>query len=144
MRGEKFEQAKRALRFCLEGLGERGRFNVVQFATGVNPFRTGLAGLAGLAELAAAAKGLKEMKGRSVLPGLSAATVKHVGAKTFYLRGGAWVDSAYREGMKTMNLLPFSDAYFEVLKRVPELAKYLAISKNLVVVHGSACYRISE
>ena len=92
----------------------------------------------------AAAKDLKEMKGRSVLPGLSAATVKHVGAKTFYLRGGAWVDSAYREGMKTTNLLPFSGAYFELLKRAPELAKYLAISKNLVVVHGSACYRISE
>jgi hypothetical protein len=92
----------------------------------------------------AAAKDLKEMKGRSVLPGLSAVTVKHVGAKTFYLRGGAWVDSAYREGMKTTNLLPFSGAYFELLKRAPELAKYLAISKNLVVVHGSACYRVSD
>jgi Ca-activated chloride channel family protein len=92
----------------------------------------------------AAAKDLKEMKGRSVLPGFSAATVKHVGAKTFYLKGGAWVDSAYREGMITTNLLPFSGAYFELLKRAPELAKYLAISKNLVVVHGSACYRISD
>jgi uncharacterized protein YegL len=42
MRGEPLEQAKDALRYCLKGLGDDDRFNVVSFATFVNPYKDGL------------------------------------------------------------------------------------------------------
>jgi Ca-activated chloride channel family protein len=42
MRGEKLEQAKQALLFCVNSLGDGDRFNIVGFATDVNPFKISL------------------------------------------------------------------------------------------------------
>ncbi len=42
MAGEKIEQARRALTFCVNSLNEGDRFNVVQFATTVNAYRSEL------------------------------------------------------------------------------------------------------
>ncbi|MFO0839388.1 MAG: VIT domain-containing protein [Phycisphaerae bacterium] len=39
MKGEKIEQARRALKFCIKSLGPRDRFNIYPFSTGVQPFR---------------------------------------------------------------------------------------------------------
>ena len=38
MRGDKMEQAKKALKFCVQGLSEGDNFNVISFSTGVHPF----------------------------------------------------------------------------------------------------------
>jgi Ca-activated chloride channel family protein len=43
MRGTKMDQAKRALTYCLDNLGEHDRFAVMNFATTVNRFKDGLA-----------------------------------------------------------------------------------------------------
>lgn len=42
MSGKKIEQARAALRFCLEHLNEHDRFNVVAFSTEARPYRTSL------------------------------------------------------------------------------------------------------
>jgi len=42
MAGEKIEQTKAALLFCLNNLNKGDRFNIVRFATDVNPFRESL------------------------------------------------------------------------------------------------------
>ena len=39
MRGVKMEQAKKALKYCLENLGKKDRFAMMNFATTVNPYR---------------------------------------------------------------------------------------------------------
>jgi Ca-activated chloride channel family protein len=43
MAGEKIRQARGAIRYCLNSLGERDRFNVVRFSTEAEPFRDSLA-----------------------------------------------------------------------------------------------------
>ncbi len=42
MAGEKIEQARRALRYCLQSLNRGDRFNLITFATDVNPLEDGL------------------------------------------------------------------------------------------------------
>ncbi len=42
MRGEKIEQARAALRYCVQGLKEEDRFNVIAFSTAPEPFRNEL------------------------------------------------------------------------------------------------------
>src|SRR5262249_24218137 len=42
MRGPKMEQAKKALKFCLENLSARDRFALINFSTGVNLYKDGL------------------------------------------------------------------------------------------------------
>jgi len=41
MAGEKLEQAKKALRFCVQSLGERDRFNLIAFSTRARTFMPG-------------------------------------------------------------------------------------------------------
>src|SRR5204862_5954331 len=42
MRGPKMEQARKALKMCLDGLGKNDRFGLVGFATTVNRYKDGL------------------------------------------------------------------------------------------------------
>lgn len=42
MAGEKLEQARRAMRFCLSSLRQQDRFNIIRFATDTRPFRDAL------------------------------------------------------------------------------------------------------
>jgi Ca-activated chloride channel family protein len=42
MRGAKMEQARRALKYCLDNLKSKDRFGIVQFATSVNTYRDNL------------------------------------------------------------------------------------------------------
>jgi Ca-activated chloride channel family protein len=42
MHGPKMDQAKRALKYCLDNLGDRDRFAVINFSTTVNRYRDGL------------------------------------------------------------------------------------------------------
>ena len=39
MRGPKMDQAKKALKYCLDHLGKNDRFGVINFATTVNQYR---------------------------------------------------------------------------------------------------------
>jgi Ca-activated chloride channel family protein len=71
-------------------------------------------------------------------------TIKWVGHKTFYLRDGLWVDSDYEEGMKQRELHYLSRTYFDILKKNPELGRYFALAKNVIVVHDSIAYRVVE
>jgi uncharacterized protein YegL len=71
-------------------------------------------------------------------------TVKHAGAKTFYLRDGVWVDSKYKEGMKVEDIEYLSRKYFGILKERPELGEYFALAKNILVIVDSKCYRVTE
>lgn len=75
-------------------------------------------------------------------PGLE--TVKHVGDKTFYLRNGVWVDSNYKKGTRVKDIKYLSKKYFDLLKIKPELGRYFAAAKNIMIVIDSKCYRITE
>ncbi len=72
----------------------------------------------------------------------TAITVQQVKNKTFHQRDNVWVDSAHKSETKTKKIEFGSDAYFELLKKEPELTKYLAIGKHVIVCHKATCYEI--
>jgi len=87
---------------------------------------------------------IQSMKERSIPVESSFHTVKQVGAKTFYLRNGIWVDSQYREGMAVEEVKFLSGRYFGLLSKNPSLGRYFSNGKNIIVVFGSKCFKISE
>lgn len=89
-------------------------------------------------ETAAQIGNLREAKSLSSAQpqGAAAGQVRSAGAKTFLLRQGIWVDSVYGGGTLT-HLKLGSDKYLELVRRRPDLAKYLAVGTPLVVVDGS-------
>jgi len=70
--------------------------------------------------------------------------IKTVGAKTFYLVGDTWYDASYdpKKHKGTIKVKFLSDKYLELLTQRPEIAKYLALGKKVVVVIGDKAYEI--
>lgn len=94
----------------------------------------------------AASKAARAQQEAVSLEGLvvTSASVQSVGKKTFYLREGVWTDSELdAAGKLPETKLEFgSEAYFELLKRKPELARYLALGEEVAVVHDGRIYRV--
>ena len=61
-------------------------------------------------------------------------TVRHVGAKVFYLIDGRWVDRDFREGLKTVTVKFGSDEYFRRIADNPDLKGWLSIGEKITVV----------
>jgi Ca-activated chloride channel family protein len=76
---------------------------------------------------------------------VAAAPVQTAGERTFFLRGGVWVDSAYDPATGEPAVVPFaSDAYFELLSARPELGAALALGEEVLVVVEGTAYRITS
>ncbi len=72
----------------------------------------------------------------------SVITIKNVKNKTFHLREKVWVDSTHKSETDTTKIEFGSDAYFELLTKETELAKYLSIGKHVIVCYKGTCYEI--
>ncbi|HRN69003.1 MAG TPA: VIT domain-containing protein [Promineifilum sp.] len=71
------------------------------------------------------------------------ALVQSAGRRTFFLRSGVWVDSAY-DGESVPQVIPFaSDAYFNLLDNRPDLGEALALGEEIIVVIDGDAYRVS-
>ena len=72
------------------------------------------------------------------------AEVKYVDKKTFFFKNEFWTDSEYEPEMKTTKIAYGSDEYFSLLSKDPELGKYLALGKKIIVCHKGKCYRVED
>jgi Ca-activated chloride channel family protein len=73
--------------------------------------------------------------------GATRLVTRHVKGHTFHMIGGVWIDGAFRAAMKdgVTEVKAFSDEYFALIRRHPELAKIFAFSSRiLVVINGTA------
>lgn len=71
--------------------------------------------------------------------------VRLVGSKTFVLRNGLWIDTAYDADSMTPQRVGFaSDAYFDLIAAAPELGSYFALGQRVLVVYGGQAYEVVE
>jgi hypothetical protein len=70
-------------------------------------------------------------------------SIKKVGAKTFYLENGVWIDSEFDEDSKRREtkLVFASDEFFDLINNEKELAQYFALGEQVVVVWKDKVYR---
>jgi len=70
--------------------------------------------------------------------------LKKVGAKTFYLENGVWVDSEFKEEAKLAEVkLSFaSEEYFDFVAKEKELAQFFSLGEQIIVVWKGKVYRI--
>ena len=62
------------------------------------------------------------------------AGTKHVGRKAFHRHGSMWVDSEY-DGKSERKQVEFgSEAYYELMNHLPDLAKYAKLAQNALVM----------
>ena len=60
--------------------------------------------------------------------------VKRVGNRTFHELGGIWVDASLTEGLPEIRVKYLSEAYFQLVEKLPELTEVLAIGERVVIV----------
>jgi Ca-activated chloride channel family protein len=62
--------------------------------------------------------------------------------KVFYFRDGFWVDSLYLEGSAFEEVCFNSEAYYDLVGRVPGIGKYLSVGKNVIISFAGKNYKI--
>lgn len=66
--------------------------------------------------------------------------------RNFHLVEGVWIDSRFKPEMRgtARKIVAFSDDYFDLVQKHPELAPFLAFSTRIVVVHRGGVIEIVE
>jgi Ca-activated chloride channel family protein len=87
---------------------------------------------------------IKEADGTDSL-GESLTNIRVVGSKTFMLKEGTWVDTEYRgdAGLAKVTLTFGTEEFFKLLSEKPELGKYFALGKKVIVVLEGTVYQSS-
>jgi Ca-activated chloride channel family protein len=71
--------------------------------------------------------------------------VQTAGNKTFVLRDGVWIDTAYNADEDNPQQVGFaSDEYFELLSAVPEIGNYLSLGTQVLFVYGDQVYQVVD
>ncbi len=68
------------------------------------------------------------------------ALVTRVGSRTFYRIGERWVDAEYDKKIETRKIEAFSEEYFELIHKHPDLAKCFALGEQVVVMVIATAY----
>ena len=77
---------------------------------------------------------------------IAALFVRRVADKVFVLREGCWTDRTFdakQDYAETRKVEAFSDGYFALLKELPALARYVALSERMKIVLGKLLIEIT-
>ena len=59
--------------------------------------------------------------------------VRHAGRRLFVLRDAIWTDMRLEDSLRVVEVSPYSEAYFELVKKLPAFKKYFALGDQLVI-----------
>jgi hypothetical protein len=88
-------------------------------------------------------KAAREMKERETAALDPSDKMKRVGAHTFYLNSGFWIDSEYKNE-KTIDIKYGSQAYLDLILKHPEAAKFAALGERVIFRVKGKYVRICE
>ncbi|MGQ0648016.1 MAG: VIT domain-containing protein [Gemmatimonadaceae bacterium] len=95
-------------------------------------------------EEARAAAKQREMKSAAELDELSAiASSRRVGDRLFTLANGVWTDARYSTRIRTVTVKPFSPLYFELMRRIEQLAPVFALGDRVIVAGKTMAIELS-
>lgn len=75
-------------------------------------------------------------------PGEAAQATRRVAGRVFLDRNGVWTDMTFRAGSPVISVAPFSPAYFELVRALPELAPWLGVGEQVLVAGNGVSIRI--
>jgi Ca-activated chloride channel family protein len=90
------------------------------------------------------AKATQALKGQDQASRVESELIRYKDDKTFYLRDGIWVDSAYQEGSPVAEVKFNSEAYFKLLAEKPGIGKYLSVGTKMIVSFEGVNYKIVD
>ena len=106
------------------------------------------AAMAGASNLAAADHAAKARLAELAVagvagPGGSPARAVRAGGRLFVRTDSGWTDAAHRDSLKVVAVAPYSDAYFAVVRALPEIAPCLGVGDDLIIAGRRLSVRIT-
>ena len=124
----------------------RGGAGAAQLQTGRDAFGAAKASaaLGGVSTLAAADHVAAERAAEiaASAPAGSGA-VRRAGARVFISAGGVWTDAAQRDSLKVVAVAAYSDAYFGLVRSLPEIAPCLSVGEQVLVAGRRASVKVA-
>jgi hypothetical protein len=125
----------------------RGGAGVAARQTGREAFQRAQAsaGYSGVSNLAAADKVASARTAEiraDMSVGTAPAAVRRVGGRLFVRRDSIWTDAAHRDSLHVTRVAAFSDAYFALVRALPDLAPFLGVGDETIVAGRRASVRI--
>jgi Ca-activated chloride channel family protein len=71
------------------------------------------------------------------------APTTRVGGRLFMLRDSVWTDLGHKEGQRVVKVAPFSEAYFALLRALPELTKPATLGGKVLVAGSGVSVEIA-
>jgi Ca-activated chloride channel family protein len=72
----------------------------------------------------------------------SASRVRRAGGRLFSLTGGVWTDVLQRDSLKVVAVAPYSDAYFALVRALPEIVPCLGVGDRVLIAGHRASIEI--
>ncbi len=72
-----------------------------------------------------------------------AAAMRRVAGKLFVEHDSVWTDAAHQASLRVYEVAPFSEAYFQLVRALPEIAPYLKTGDRVLVAGRRASIRFS-
>ena len=94
------------------------------------------------ADTAATAR-MSEIAVAGVAGGPHARTIRRAGGRLFIQTDSGWTDAAQRDSLKVVAVAPYSDAYFALVRALPEIAPCLGVGDDLLVAGRRSSVRIT-
>src|SRR5438034_187878 len=77
-------------------------------------------------------------------PAARTGATQRVGARLFVLRDSVWTDVRHGDSLRVVRVAPFSDAYFALLRALPELVKPAALAPAVLVAGRRVSIKIES
>lgn len=84
-----------------------------------------------------------EAADEALLDGPLGPSARHVAGRLFVEMDGVWTDLRHNDSLRTLDIAPFSDAYFAVLERLPEIRPYVVELPRVLVAGERLSIRIA-
>jgi hypothetical protein len=76
-------------------------------------------------------------------PGSRSVESKRAGGRVFIRRDGVWTDLAHQAAQRLVTVAPYSDAYFALVRAMPEVAPCLGVGDTLVLAGRRVSVKIA-
>jgi Ca-activated chloride channel family protein len=68
--------------------------------------------------------------------------VRHLGGRVFRRAGSTWTDAGHADRMRVTAVEPYSRAYFDLVRMLPEIAPYLTVGEEVLIAGQRLSIRI--
>jgi Ca-activated chloride channel family protein len=69
--------------------------------------------------------------------------LRRLHGRLFVKIGDVWTDASHQDSLRVIEVAPFSDAYFQLVRALPELARYLSAGGDVLVAGRRASIKVT-